>query len=154
MFTNKVPKKKKSEIKYCIKGLMNDLISQRINYHAVCNNKEIILRTLIEDIANVDNVGHVEFNAYIDALKRINSRLERSEPRYNKEMEQRYYIKTLKKILNEELKRSTFLLTEYDTIKDMFPYMEDSKTLKSMYLRETKRKKEIYNIINKNVSNK
>lgn len=155
MFKNTISKKRKNEIKYQIKGLINDIESHRNNYHKVCNNKEFILRSLLnETVTNVNDIGMVEFDAYVDSLKRIINRLNRTEERFGNAKEEQYYNKQLKKILYNEANESNYLLNQYNTIKDVFPFFDDSKILFDYIAREIKRKKTINDLINNGIKKK
>lgn len=155
MFSSSVPKKRKNEIKYLIKGLINDVDSQRNNYHKVCNDKEFILRSLLNDNENNDDsIGAVEFDAYIESLTRIKNRLYRKEKRFENDTEERYYDKQLKKILFHEAEESNFLINQYNTIKDVFPFFDDSTVLFDLFVREIKRKKIVNDLIEKALEKK
>lgn len=148
MFSSSVPKKRKNEIKYLIKGLINDVDSHRNNYHKVCNNKEFILRSLLNDNdIDVDAIGSVEFDAYIESLTRIKNRMHRKEKRFENDIEERYYDKQLKKILIHEAEESNFLINQYNTIKDVFPFFDDSTVLFNLLVREITRKKIVNDLI-------
>lgn len=155
MFSSSVSKKRKNEIKYLIKGLINDVDSQRNNYHKVCNNKEFILRSLLSDNdINVDAIGSVEFDAYVESLTRIKNRLHRKEKRFENDTEERYYDKQLKKILFHEAEESNFLINQYNTIKDVFPFFDDSTILFELLVRELTRKKIVNDLIKKALEKK
>lgn len=160
MFSKTVPKKRKNEIKYLIKGLVNDLELQRVVYHKVCNDKIKILKNLLEewdgnvlDSENVmDSVGSEEFDKYMSALTRVKNRLDSSEKRFDDDMEEAYYKKRLKKCLKNEADQSSYLLSQYNLIKDVFPFFDDSIVLFNITVREIKRKKLINELITKAIN--
>jgi hypothetical protein len=148
MFLNSISKKRKSEIKYQIKGLVDDVSLHRNNYHKVCDNNEFILKSILnQNGIDVDGIGNDEFNDYMDALKRIKGRIERTEKRFANENEEQYYDKRLRKLLANELNESTYLLNKYNTIKDVFPFLDESELLFDIVVREIRRQKKITELI-------
>lgn len=143
-------KKRKSEIKYHLNGLETDVALCRNNYHKVCNDKRAILTALMNDSSEgIDDIGKVEFEAYLNALRRIKNRMVRKEKRFENDREEKYYDRRLGKIISRELSQVNYLVDQYNIIKDIFPFFDDSVPLFNMMVRESRRKKTIMDLVKK-----
>lgn len=155
MFSRSLSKDKKYKIDYHIRGLSQDLERHRNDYYRVCNDKETVLRAIINHVTlNVDAIGDTEFKAYMDALGRVKSRLHRTENRYDDPKEEQYYNKRLRKLLKNELKSSSDLLNEYNHLVDVLPFIFKDPIIEGITKREGKRKSSIKTLIQSAVSKK